>query len=438
MARLTYTLTGGAADAVGGGGGGGEDEEMVHSLEMDTSMGPGMLNLDPESGYPTGAILIITSSLPPGGGFIFPTFGDTIGGEMNRQLGANETLILQASGTGDFTVLGSSPSLVGVELAEGGDTYTLPSLASVPANYMQLVVFNIGAGTVIVEPAEGDTLTGGDQTIANLYESRVFYNSGIGSWEPHTQTSAIPAAYSPTYALEYGLAQGALVSGSEMSVHHLNCSDPSDATVTSLSVSGASWETPPSAAVRGARAATNVFGGGPLVMSPAGPTAPNADRAFELVFKLTASRTQNYVALGQWGTYSTAECLGLVRAAGDVAATQSIDFQAGAGNAAGTGNTLRLWDDTALIQNLWCYVVGNYDATAGQFTLYWWADGDGGFSSDTLAFANAGTGTAQPIYAGGNGASFYTWPGHYAYIGLHNAQLSEAYRNAMRAALGLT
>lgn len=173
-------------------------------------------------------------------------------------------------------------------------------------------------------------------------------------------------------------------------------------------------------------------------MSPAGPTAPNNNRSVEIVFKLTGARTQTYVALAQIGMFSTNECFGTIRASTDNSATQAIDFQAGAGNAGGTGNLIPMWSDTSLIQNLWCYVCITYDSVAAEYNAYWWADGDGAFSTGSLAFANAGTGTAQPIYLGGNGASFYTWPGEYAYIALHDTVLSSDYRDNVVSLLGLS
>lgn len=179
-------------------GGGGSS---VVDLEMDTSMGSGMLSLDPEDSYNPGDILIIGSSDPPGGGFIFPTFPDTVDGQMNLQLGAAEKVILAATGSGNFEILGFAPKLYAVEFANGGDTFTLPDLDTVPAGYTQLVLFNSGPGQVTVEPFSGQTLTGGDQVIDTLYKGLVFINTGYNAWEPYTKSSDIEPSYSPNVSI---------------------------------------------------------------------------------------------------------------------------------------------------------------------------------------------------------------------------------------------
>lgn len=422
----------------GGGGGGGGGSEGFTATEIDTDLGSGMDTLPSLSAATEGHYYLYTLSNPSNSAMLLADGFDTINGQAALAVGVGESVLLQVGAT-EWEVVAVGPEKVRVELASGGDIYVLPQLSTVPAYTTVIVIYN-DPGTsdpVEVQPYAGDTFADAEFTgyIFDLYDSVVLYSEGF-QWR--AKVKPVAASFSPTYALEYALVNGGLISGSELSVHQLNCSTPSDATITSLSVTGAGWVTPPSVFLRGARSHTNVFGGGPLVMSPAGITAPNNNRSVEIVFKLTDARTQAYVALAQIGTFSTNECFGIIRASTDNSATQAIDFQAGAGNAGGTGNIIPMWSDTSLIQNLWCYVCITYDSVIGEYTAYWWADGDGAFSSDALAFANAGTGTAQPIYLGGNGSSFYTWPGEYAYIALHNTVLSSDYRDTMVALLGLS
>ena len=176
--------------AFGGGGGGGGGAEDIFELVMDTSMGSGMLTLDPAASYSVGDILIISSSDAPGGGFIFLEFGDNIDGEMMFPLGPSEVLTLRVADGTTFNVLGSSPSLSAVMFATGGDTVTLPSFAVWPQGTCYLVVFNWGSGVVTVEPNGGDSITGGNQTIDTLYQGMVFRRDS-SAWEPYTQTAGL-------------------------------------------------------------------------------------------------------------------------------------------------------------------------------------------------------------------------------------------------------
>lgn len=422
----------------GGGGGGGGGSEGFTATEIDTDLSSGMATLPALSGVTEGHYYLYTLSNPANSAMLFADGSDTIDGSNILTVGVGESVLLVA-GASEWEVVAVGPEKVRVELASGGDIYVLPQLSTVPAYTTVIVIYN-DPGTsdpVEVQPYAGDTFADAEFTgyIFDLYDSVVLYSEGF-QWR--AKVKPVTAAFSPTYALEYALVNGGLISGSELSVHQINCSTPSDAVVTTLSVTGTGWVTPPSVFTRGARSVTGTTGGGPLAMSPAGPTAPNNNRSVEIVFKLTDARTQTYVALAQIGMFSTNECFGTIRASTDNSATQAIDFQAGAGNAGGTGNLIPMWSDTSLIQNLWCYVCITYDSVAEEYTAYWWADGDGAFSSNALAFANAGTGTAQPIYLGGNGANFFTWPGEYAYIALHNTVLSSDYRDTMVALLGLS
>lgn len=241
---------------------------------------------------------------------------------------------------------------------------------------------------------------------------------------------------SPVYALDYARLNGSLSVGTEISVHHIDVGSltPGNATVGWGTVT---FHASPLAAARRVVRLTSNTTTGPLLISNAAPTAPSADRSFEMVFKISANRSTNYVALANIGPFGSAECFGCLRGQVAAAPNPGMDFQAGAGNGAGTGNVVVLYEDTTDIVGLWVYFLAIYDASEGEYTLYWRAEGDADWSSATLAFANAGTGSVSSVRLGGDSGSFYGWPGDYAFAALHDAALDTTYRDGMWSLLGL-
>lgn len=242
--------------------------------------------------------------------------------------------------------------------------------------------------------------------------------------------------FTPEYALDFARIHGALVAGTEINTHVLGYggATPTDSTVDYGTVS---FQDSPIPAIRRVGRITNSSTTGPVAITEAGPTAPNADRSVELLFKLTANRSVNYAAVAMIGPRSSVECFGALRAEGGDPGLRGLDWQAGNGDQGGTTKITQLYDDTTDILNLWVYVLISYDASEGEYTLHWRAEGEESWGTATYALANAGTGSSELIRLGGDSGAFYAWPADYAYMAIHNAALGTTYRDGMWSLLGL-
>lgn len=242
--------------------------------------------------------------------------------------------------------------------------------------------------------------------------------------------------FSPVYALDYARINGSLVTGTEINAHVIGYGSaaPTNSTVSYGTIS---FQASPIPAIRRVGRITDTSTTGPVAITEAGPTAPNADRSFEIVFKLTANRGVNYAAVAMIGPRGSAEGFGALRAQGGDPGLRGLDWQANDGDQAGTTKITRLYADTTDILNLWVYVLISYDASEGEYTLWWRAEGEGSWGTATYAQANAGTGSSEILRLGGDSGAFYAWPADYAYAALHNAALDTTYRDGMWSLLGL-
>lgn len=171
----------------GEGGGGGE--EQLYPVEIPTEYGGGMYTLPSEGDYPVGSFLILTAPGGNNGVYVFAAIGESIDGEMNLTMNGAMTIYLQATGTGSWHREATAPAQRVQELAEGGDSVVLPALADVPYGAVYEVVHN-GTGNstpVVVSSTEGTAIFGEPISIPDLYDARVFINTGFGSWQMYSK-----------------------------------------------------------------------------------------------------------------------------------------------------------------------------------------------------------------------------------------------------------
>lgn len=338
---------------VSGAGGGAED---IFEIQMDTSGGSGMVTLDAAASYNEGDILIVSSSDPPGGGYIFLAMGDNIDGDMNYPLGPSEVLILRVANSTTFNILGAAPRLSDTVLATGGDTVTLPDHALWPEGTCYLVVFNSGSGVVTVEPAVGSSITGGDQTISEVYQGMVFRRTSSG-WEPYTQTATLPepaATTLPTIAINSG-ALHCWFGRSDPFLDLVGSADfarnggQTDIPPIPLCVEGLIESNPEPAAFAGP-----LTGATACALSRSG-----SDRSFAWLFRLSADDGHSDSVLLRLGVTTKGLCT--IRAQSSVLVDDPTTWPTG---------TTTLFTQAAAVDQ-WVLLIGWWELGANTLRLYW-------------------------------------------------------------------
>ena len=407
-----------AGEVEGGGGGAAQD---IFELEMDTSIGMGMLNLSSEASYNAGDILIITASNPANGGFIFPSAPDTINGEINLALGAAQTVLLRATGTGDWSLLATAPNQYRVEFAAGGDTFTLPALSTVPAGTCYLVVFNSGSGVVTVEPYAGDTLTGGNQTINTTYAGMVFINTGYGAWEPYSQTSALPTP-APTTLISIALANNALHCWGGRANPFEDLAGSADFTP----VTGQAGIPPIPVCVEGmllSNQEATTFGGPVTGATACSLSRSGSDRSFAWLFRCSAEDAGGDAVLLRLGVTTKGLCT--IRLTSNWIVDDPATWP--------TGTTTLT--TAAAIRDAWVLLTGWWEEAENTLHLFWSIGGAAEGSNDHEATDTPTSGEDQ-IQLGYN--STYSDTVYHAFLAVWDDSTGVDIRSQLYAALGWT
>ena len=187
---------------VGGGGSPAPSGPTVYDYAIDQYAFPQEYVLDAYTAYVVGDIIIVTSDPSAfSDGAAVASGSDTISGSASVTVPRGGSAIIQATGTSDFTLLASAPSLLTIVSGTGGSVTTLPQRSTIADLGIVRVDFdNFGTGDpVTIDAYAGDSIaTDLTPEITNFTNHAYFVNDS-GSWQYYINSNSAPQTL-PEYA----------------------------------------------------------------------------------------------------------------------------------------------------------------------------------------------------------------------------------------------